>query len=195
MRKAMAAALTGLALAGLAGTASAQVTQQDFPWPPNDITPIHKTKAELQKQADELTAHQLRTYPQIFAGAKFVAPGLWGGLRDGVLDDGMQYMANVVRFRQPGAEQGEWTGVITQVNAPGFFTDSPAEFCAQNTCTGTVSDNRGGVIVFSEDDRYNDRSAHNFRPNGEVVFTQVSRQDDPALLGAVASDRAYTFTR
>ncbi|GAA3665330.1 hypothetical protein GCM10022267_59490 [Lentzea roselyniae] len=88
-----------------------------------------------------------------------------------------------------------WASVITQVNAPGFVTDSPEEFCAQTTCTGTVSDNQGGVIVFSEDDNYDNRSAHNFRPNGEVVFTQGSRQDDPALLGAVASDRAYTFTR
>jgi hypothetical protein len=185
MRKAMAAALAGLALVGLAGTASAR----------QDITPIHKTKAELQQQADEFTAHQLRTYPQIFTGARFVTPGLWGGLRDGVLEDGMQYMANEVRFRQPGAAQGQWASVITQVNAPGFFTDSPEEFCGHTTCTGTVSDDRGGVIVFSEDDRYHDRAAHNFRPNGEVVFAQGSGEDDPALLGAIASDRAYTFTR
>lgn len=188
MRKAMAAALTGLALVGLAGAASAQPAQQD-------ITPIHKTKAELQKQADEFTAHQLRTYPQIFAGARFVTPRPWGGLRDGVLEDGQQYMANEVRFRLPGAEQGQWNSVITQVNAPGFFTDTPETFCERNTCTGTVSDDQGGVIVFSEDDRYNDRTAHSFRPNGEVVFVQGSRSDDPAVLGAVASDRAYTFTR
>ena len=188
MRKAMAAALTGLALVGLAGTAFAEPAQQDS-------TPIHKTKAELQKQADEFTAHQLRTYPQIFTGAKFVTPRPWGGLRDGQLEDGMQYMANEVRFRLPGAEQGQWASVITQVNAPGFFTDSPEKFCEQKTCTGTVSDDQGGVIVFSEDDRYHDRSAHNFRPNGEVVFTQGSQSDDPALLGAIASDRAYTFTR
>jgi hypothetical protein len=195
MRKAMAAALTGLALAGLAGTASAQVTQQDFPWPPADITPIHKTKAELQKQADEFTAHQVRTYPQIFTDAKFITPRPWGGLRDGVLEDGQQYMANEVRFRRPGAEQGAWASVITQVNAPGFFTDSPEEFCARYTCTGTVSDDQGGVIVFSESDQGYGRLAHNFRPNGEVVFIQGSKSDDPAQLGALASDRAYTFTR
>jgi len=191
MRKVMAAVLTGAALVGLAGTASA-TGQTDYPWPPQDITPVYKTSAELQKQADEFSAHQRQSFPVIFAGAQFVTPGLWGGERGGVLEDGQQYMANQVFFRN----QGEKSSVIMQVNAPGFFTDSPAEFCAlRTTCTGTVSDNAGGVIVFSEDDRYNDRAAHNFRPNGEVVWIQGSRQDDPAVLGAAASDRAYTFTR
>lgn len=185
MRKVMAAALTGLALVGLASTASAQ----------QDVTPIHKTKAELQKQADEFTAHQLQSYPEIFSGARFVTPRPWGGLRDGVLEDGQQYMANVVRFKKPGAEQFEWTSLVTQVNAPGFFGSSPEKFCEERTCTGTVSDNQGGVTVFSEDDRYNDRVAHNFRPNGEVVFVQGSREETPAELAAIASDRAYTFTR
>jgi hypothetical protein len=50
------------------------------------------------------------------------------------------------------------------------------------------------VIVISEDDPYRRRDAHNVRPNGEVVWTQGSVTDDPAVLGAVASDRAYTFT-
>ena len=186
MRKVMAAALTGFALIGLVGTASAQ----------QDVTPIHKTKAELQKQADEFTAHQLQTYPEILPGARFITPRPWGGLRDGVLEDGQQYMANMVEFKKPGAEQWEWSSLITQVNAPGLFDSSPEEFCEEErTCTGTVSDNQGGVIVFSEDDRYHDRVAHNFRPNGEVVFVQGSREEDPAVLAAIASDRAYTFTR
>jgi hypothetical protein len=182
MRKAIAAALAGLALVGLAGTASA-----------DDTTPVYKTKAELQKQADEFTAHQLQSLPQIFPGARFVTPGLWGGERDGVLEDGQQYMANEVKYFY----NGEKRSVITQVMAPGFFGSSPEELCEQHyrSCTGTVSDNEGGVIVFSELAEYRMRSVHSFRPNGEVVFTQGSLDDDPAQLGTVAADRAYTFTR
>jgi hypothetical protein len=51
------------------------------------------------------------------------------------------------------------------------------------------------VVVFYQLDEYGISVAKNFRPNGEVVWTQGSPEDDPALLGAVASDRAYTFTR
>ncbi|MCP2249244.1 hypothetical protein [Lentzea aerocolonigenes] len=190
MRKVLAAALTGAALVGLASTASA-ADQTDFPWPPKDITPVHKTKAELQKQAEEFSAHQRQTFPVIISGAQYVTPGLWGGERGGQFEEGMQYMANQVFFRQ----HGERASVIMQVNAPGFFDRSPQEFCEHTTCTATVSDNQGGVIVISEDSAYHERDAHNFRPNGEVVWIQGSTQDDPAVLGAVASDRAYTFTR
>lgn len=189
MRKALAAVLTGAALVGLASTASA-ADQTDFPWPPKDITPIHKTKAELQKQAEEFSAHQRESFPAIFPGAQYVTPGLWGGERGGQFEEGMQYMANQVFFRQ----YGEKTGVIMQVNAPGFFDRSPHEFCEHTTCVGTVSDDRGGVVIFSVDD-YNGKDAHNFRPNGEVVWIQGHKDDDPAVLAAVASDRAYTFTR
>lgn len=179
MRKAMAAALTGLALVGLAGTASA------------DTTPIYKTKAELQQQADEFTAHQLQTFPQIFPGARFVTPGLWGGERDGVLEDGQQYMANYVKYFY----DGEKRGLITQVNAPGLYTDSPEQACERQQCTSIVSDNAGGVTVFSGPDQYNGRTVTNFRPNGEVVWAQGAAWDDPAQLAAVAADRAYTFTK
>jgi hypothetical protein len=191
MRKVLAAVLTGAALVGLASTASA-AGQSDYPWPPKDVTPVHKTKAELQKQAEEFSAHQRESFPVIFPGAQYVTPGLWGGERGGQFEEGMQYMANQVFFRQ----DGEKTSVIMQVNAPGFFSRSPKEFCEQTTCVGTASDGQGGVIVFSEDERYhNDRDAHNFRPNGEVVWIQGDKSDDLAVLGAVASDRAYTFTR
>lgn len=192
MRKVLAAALTGATLVGLAGTASA-TGQADYPWPPQDVTPVHKTRAELQRQADEFTAHQRQSFPVIFSGARFVTPSPWGGLRDGVLEDDQQYMANEVNY----VYNGEKRSLITQVNAPGFFSRSPKELCEeQNTrCTGTVSDNEGGVIVFAELDQYRTRTAHNFRPNGEVVFTQGSLDDDPEQLGAVAADRAYTFTR
>ncbi|WP_086669122.1 hypothetical protein [Lentzea kentuckyensis] len=191
MRKAMAAALTGFALVGLAGTASAQVAQQDFSWPPKDITPIHKTKAELRQQADEFTAHQRQSYPAIFPDARFVTPNLWGGLRDDVFDDDMQYMANLVKFRNPS----EWTNVITQVHAPGFFTESPEQLCERQKCTSTVSDSKGGVTVFSGPDEYREVVVTNYRPNGEVVFVQGSTEQEPAQLAAVAEDRAYTFTR
>jgi hypothetical protein len=191
MRKAMAAALTGMALVGLAGTASAQSTSTDYPWPPKDVTPVHKTKAELQKQADEFTAHQRQSYPEIFSGARFVTPGLWGGERAGAIEDGQQYLANEVKYYYDGAKRS----VITQVNAPGFYTDSPEQLCQRERCTSTVSDDKGGVVVFYQLDEYGISVAKNFRPNGEVVWTQGSPEDDPALLGAVASDRAYTFTR
>jgi hypothetical protein len=188
MRKVMAAALAALALVGLASTASAQT---DYQWPPKDVTPIHKTKAELQKQADEFTAHQLQSYPEIFPDARFITPRLWGGLRDGVFDDDMQYMANLVKFKV----QGEWTSVITQVHAPGFFTESPEALCERQKCTSMVGDNAGGVTVFVESGERKDRTVTNYRPNGEVVFTQGTASDGPAQLAAVASDRAYTFTR
>ncbi|MFS8103377.1 hypothetical protein LFM09_40250 [Lentzea alba] len=191
MRKVTAAALTGLALVGLAGTATASASAAgDYPWPPKDITPVHKTKAELQKQADGFSAHQQRSYPKVFRGAQNVVPGPWGGEAPGVFDD-MQYMANSVSFTYQGRE----FNVITQVNAPGFYTASPKQLCEREKCTGTVSDRRGGVIVFSELDQFNMSLATNFRPNGEVVWTQGSKQDDRAQLAAVASDRAYTFTK
>jgi hypothetical protein len=180
MRKAMAAALTGAALLGLAGTAVAQT----------DVTPVHKTKAELQKQADEFSAHQKRTFPRIFRGAQNVTPGPWGGEAAGVFDD-MQYMDNATSFTY----QGRQVTVITQVHAPGFFTDSPEQLCEHAKCTGEVSDHRGGVTVFTELDQFGIRTATNFRRNGEVVWAQGTKQDDPAQLAAVAADRYYTFTR
>ena len=187
MRKVMAAALTGAALVGLAGTASAQA---DYSWPPKDVTPVHKTKAELQKQADGFSAHQRQSFTRIFPGARGITPGAWGGEAAGVFDD-MQYMDNAVAFTY----QGRQVTVITQVHAPGFYTDSPKQLCERDKCTGTVSDHRGGVIVFTELDQFGIRTATDFRPNGEVVWAQGTKNDNPAQLAAVAADRAYTFTR
>jgi hypothetical protein len=187
MHKVMAAALTGLALLGLAGTASAQT---DYPWPPKDVTPVHKTKAELQKQADGFSARQQQTFPKVFRGATDVEPGPWGGEAAGVFDD-MQYMGNWVTFTY----QGQDTTVYTQVNAPGHFTDSPKQLCERDKCTGEVTDHRGGVTVFTEDDRFGITAAWNFRPNGEVVWAQSWTPDTEAKLAVVAADRAYTFTK
>ncbi|WP_434446212.1 hypothetical protein [Lentzea sp. E54] len=189
MRKVMAAALTGLALVGLAGTASASAST-DLTWPPKDITPVHKTKAELQEQADGFSARQERTFPRIFRGAQNVEPGAWGGEAEGVFD-GMQYMGNLTRLTY----QGQDVSVYTQVNAPGHYTESPKQLCERDKCTGTVSDRRGGVIVFTELEQFGIRAATNFRPNGEVVWAQSWTPDTEAQLAVVAADRAYTFTR
>ena len=92
MRKVMAAALTGLALIAITGTASASA---DLTWPPADVTPVHKTKAELQEQAAEFTAHQERTFPRIFRGAQDVVHGQWGGESAGSIGDGQQYLTSL----------------------------------------------------------------------------------------------------
>ena len=188
MRKVMAAALAGAALVGLAGTASAQT---DYPWPPKDVTPVHKTKAELQKQADEFSTHQLRSYPQIFPGAHNVDRTPWGGGEAADVFDNMQYMDNFVQFTY----QGKRVTTYTQVNAPGFFTTSPEQLCERVKCAGKVGDNKGGLTVTAVHDEFGVNVAWNFRPNGEVVWTQGSLREDLAQLAAVASDRAYTFTR
>lgn len=187
MRKVMAAALTGAALVGLAGTASAQA---DYAWPPKDITPVHKTKVELQQQADGFSAHQRQSYPWIFPGAQNVTTSPWGGEAEGVFAD-MQYMGNVVGFTYHGRK----VSVYTQVNAPGQYVDSPEQLCERDKCTGAVSDLQGGVIVFTELDQFNIRAATDFRPNGEVVWAQGTKEDSAVQLAAVAADRAYTFTR
>ncbi|MFI6093919.1 hypothetical protein ACIA8G_00080 [Lentzea sp. NPDC051213] len=193
MRKVMAAALTGLALIGLAGTASASASDSavaDYPWPPKDVTPVHKTKAELQKQADGFSARQQQTYPRVFRGAQNVSPGNWGGEAEGVFDD-MQYMGNTVTFTY----KGQNVTTYTQVNAPGQHAWSPKEYCEVTTCTGSVSDHRGGLIVFSKYEQFGITSARNFRPNGEVVWVQSWTPGTEAQLAAAASDRALTFTR
>ncbi|MEU3642564.1 hypothetical protein AB0E59_04210 [Lentzea sp. NPDC034063] len=189
MRNVMAAALTGLALLGLAGTASAQT---GLTWPPKDVTPVHKTKAELQKQADAFSAQQQRTYPRAFRGAQNVSPGNWGGEAEGVFDD-MQYMGNTVTF----SYQGQNVRTYTQVNAPGQHAWSPEEYCEQPWahCTGQVSDHRGGVTVFSKNEQFGITEARNFRRNGEVVWVQAWTPGTEAQLAVLASDRALTFTR
>jgi hypothetical protein len=190
MRKVMAAALTGLALIGLAGTASASGSG-DLTWPPKDVTPVHKTKAQLQKQADAFTAYQQRAYPQAFRGAQNVSAGGWGGEAEGVFDD-MQYMGNTVSFTY--RDQNVTT--YTQVNAPGSHAWSPEEYCEQSgDCTGSAGDHRGGVTVFSRNEQFGITSARNFRPDGEVVWVQSWTLGTEAQLAALASDRAFTFTR
>ncbi len=164
MRKVMAAVLTGAALlAGLAGTASAQT---DFPWPPKDVTPVHKTKAELQKQADEFFAHQHQSYPEIFPGATDVDPSPWGGGEMGDVYEDMQYMDSRVHF----IYQGKLVMTYTQVNAPGGFTKTPEQVCARVRCTSKVSDNKGGLTVTGVHEDYGVNAAWSFRPNGEVVW-------------------------
>ncbi|MFD5831122.1 hypothetical protein, partial [Lentzea sp. NPDC060358] len=184
MHKVMAAVLTGLALVGLAGTASARPGPT---WPPEDVTPVHKTKAELQEQADGFSAHQARTFPRIFRGAQDVRPGDWGGEAAGLFDD-MQYMGNTVGFTRNGAH----VTVYTQVNAPGLVQETPEELCVREHCTGETSDHRGGVTVFTAYDRFGISAAWNFRPNGEVVWAQTTTAGVEPQLAAVAADRAYT---
>jgi hypothetical protein len=191
MRKVMAAALTGLALIGLAGTASASASGSgDLVWPPKDVTPVHKTKAELEKQAAGFTARQQQTFPKVFRGAQNVSPGNWGGEAEGLFDD-MQYMTNWTGF----TVDGQSNTVFMQVNAPGFFQESPKQLCERDKCTGRASDHRGGVTVFTKDDQHGITIAWNFRRNGEVVWAQSWTAGTEAQLAAVASDRAYTFTR
>jgi hypothetical protein len=189
MHKVIAAALTGAALlAGLTGTASAQT---DFPWPPKDVTPVHKTKAELRKQADEFSAHQHRSYPEIFPGASNVDPSPWGGGEAGDVYEDMQYMDSRVHFTY----QGKLVMTYTKVNAPGEFRTTPEQLCERVPCDAKVSDNKGGLIVTARHESYGVNAAWNFRPNGEVVWTQASLQENLAQLAMIASDRAYTFTR
>ncbi|WP_439656299.1 hypothetical protein ACSHWB_28160 [Lentzea sp. HUAS TT2] len=189
MRNVMAAALTGLALLGLAGTASAQT---ELTWPPKDVTPVHKTKAELEKQAAGFSARQQQTYPLVFRGAQNVAPGNWGGEAEGVFDD-MQYMGNFASF----THNGQRVQTYTQVNAPGQHEWSPKEYCEQEwaKCTGQVSDHRGGVTVFSKNEASGITAARNFRRNGEVVWVQSWTAGTEAQLAVLAADRALTFTR
>ncbi|MET9629180.1 hypothetical protein ABZX92_17135 [Lentzea sp. NPDC006480] len=187
MRTVMTAALTGLALLGFASSASAST---DLTWPPKDVKPVHKTKAELQKQADEFSAHQKKAFPRAFHGAKDVAPGNWGGEAEGVFDD-MQYMGNSVSLTY----KGQQVSTYTQVNAPGFHKSSPKEYCATTTCTGAETDHRGGVTVFAKDDRFGIVEARNFRPNGEVVWVQSWTQGTEKQLAQLAEDRAFTFTK
>ncbi|SDP06173.1 hypothetical protein [Lentzea jiangxiensis] len=189
MRKVMAAALTGLALIGLAGTATASPST-DVVWPPKDVTPVHKTKAELEKQAAGFTARQQKTFPRIFAGARNVSPGNWGGEAEGLFDD-MQYMTNWTTFDV----RDQASTVFMQVNAPGFFQTSPKQLCERDKCTGEVSDHRGGVTVFTKDEVHGITVAWNFRRSGEVVWAQSWTPGTEAQLAVVASDRAYTFTR
>jgi hypothetical protein len=189
-RKVMAAALTGLALIGITGTASAQGSG-DLTWPPKDITPVHKTKAELQQQADGFSARQRQTYPKVFRGAQDVSTGNWGGEAEGVFD-GMQYMGNWVTFKH----EGKTVSTYTQVNAPGQHSFSPREYCEQLAeCTGQVSDHRGGLTVFAKNEQSGITSARNFRRNGEVVWVQSWTPGTEAQLAALATDRAFTFTR
>ncbi|SES38095.1 hypothetical protein [Lentzea albida] len=188
MLKVMAAALTGLALIGITGTASASA---DLTWPPKDVTPVHKTKAELQEQAAEFTDRQEQTFPRLFRGAQNVVHGQWGGESAGRIEDGQQYLTSWTRLTYRGQD----TEVFTQVNAPGFFTDSPKQLCERDTCTGQVSDHKGGVTVFTENTQYGITIAWNFRRNGEVVWAQSWAPDTKAQVAAIAADRAYTFTR
>ncbi|MCS7483504.1 hypothetical protein ACFFQW_47940 [Umezawaea endophytica] len=187
MRKMMAAVLTAAALVGLAGTASAQA---EYPWPPADITPVHKTKAELQEQADRFTAHELESFPRIFPGAQDITAWTWGHEAAGLFDD-MQYMNNAVKFTY----QGRRVTVYPQIHAPGHYPITPKQLCERDKCTGERRDHRGGIVVFTELDEFGIRVATNFRPNGEVVWAQGTTADEPAQLAAVAVDRAYTFTR
>ncbi|MBW4721392.1 hypothetical protein [Saccharothrix obliqua] len=186
MRKLLAAALAAVALVALTGTASAQTS---FPWPPTDITPVYKTKAELEQQAERFSAHQQRTYRWIFPGAQEITPSLWGH-EAGNLFDGLQYMNNRVKFTYGDRK----VMIITQVHAPGRYDASPEQLCEHVRCTGTVGDHRGGLIVLHELDQFGIRTATNFRPNGEVVWAQGGVQDNPFQLAAVAADRHYTFT-
>lgn len=187
MRKTMSAAvLTAVALIGLTPTATARPS---YPWPPAEVTPVHKTKAELQEQADGFSEHQRQTFPSLFPDARTVTAGAWGGEAEGVFDD-MQYMVNAVSITYPDRN----ATVYTQVHAPGHHTDSPEQLCERERCTGAAGDHRGGVVVFTELDRFGIRVATNFRPNGEVVWAQGTTADTPARLAAVAVDRAYTFT-
>lgn len=189
MHVVLTAALTGLALIGLASTAAASA-QTDLTWPPKDVTPVHKTKAELQKQADGFPARQQQTYPRAFLGAQNVSPGNWGGEAEGVFDD-MQYMGNTVSFTY----KGQNVTTYMQVNAPGSRTWSPKEYCEQAaTCTGSVSDHRGGLTV-SKNEQFGITSARNFRSNGEVVWVQAWTPGTEAQLATLASDRGFTFTK
>jgi len=187
MRNVMTAALAGLALLGFASSASAST---DFTWPPKDVQPVHKTKAELQKQADEFSAHQKKAFPRAFRGAQNVATGNWGGEAEGVFDD-MQYMGNSVTFTY----NGQKVNTFTQVNAPGFLKASPKEYCETTTCTAIVDDHRGGVTVLEKLDQWGIVSARNWRPNGEVVWVQSWTPGTEKQLAQLAEDRAFTFTK
>ncbi|MFD4674030.1 hypothetical protein ACFWNN_30225 [Lentzea sp. NPDC058450] len=187
MRKVMAAALTGLALIGLAGTASAS---DELTWPPKDVTPVVKTKAELEKLAAGFTARQQETYPRIFRTAN-VTLSPWGGESPGSISDGQQYLTSSGSYERKGVE----TQVFVQVNAPGFVQTSPAQLCERDNCTGRVRDGRGGLTVFTEDTAHGITIAWNYRRNGEVVWAQSWAKDSKAQVAAVASDRAYTFTK
>lgn len=192
MRKVMAAALTGLALIGLAGTATASASGSgELAWPPKDVTPVHKTKAELQEQADGFSARQQAAYPRVFRGAQDVSTGSWGGEAEGVFDD-MQYMGNTVGFTY----NGQHVTTYTQVNAPGQHAWSAKEYCEKYAqCTGQVSDHRGGLVVFSQNQQFGITEARNFRRNGEVVWVQTWTPGTEAQLAVLATDRAFTFTR
>ncbi|MFD1150515.1 hypothetical protein [Saccharothrix hoggarensis] len=191
IRRTLTAVLALAAMVGLAGTASA-APSGEFTWPPADVTPVYETAAELEVRTARFAAREVELVPLVVRGASDVTTGAWGHEAAGLFD-GLQYVNNDVRFSTPRGP----SGFFIQIHAPGFFTTTPAELCGFSTCTGSVRQADGGLVVFTEHvGEWGSRTAYSYRPNGEVVYVSTAHSSvvGNRQLARLATDRGFTFT-
>lgn len=186
------AAVFGFATTGTAAAAGEPAATTRFTWPPAHVTPVAQTAAWLEARANRFRAHQVETVPTVVPHSFDVVAEQFKHEADGFFD-GQQYMDNVTHYRVGDAR----ASFFTQVHAPGFFTTSPRELCAQEwaDCTGAVRQRDGGLLLFTQDVARGSQTVYSYRPNGEVVYVSGAKEFLSAdLLAKLAADRAFTFT-
>jgi hypothetical protein len=189
-------------LAGLdsAGTvyspASAESTAAfdvpDIEWPPPGVTPPGHSADRLREFAATMQAHLDTAFPAVVPEAENLSWIEWGAEHPGEIVDGQDYLTT---FSVYSDEIGR-TGQFFQIEAPGHFTSSPRDQCAQEgtvSCSATILDDGSLVLDWLVEWTANDRVLHiqsvmHYRTDGTVVWVEAFDYD-PIFDGNEGPDR------
>jgi hypothetical protein len=146
----------------------------DIEWPPPGVVPPKHSAEKLREFAAAMQKHLDTAFPAVVPNAKDLSWVEWGGEWAGVIEDGQDYLTTWSVYSD---ELGS-TGQAFQIEAPGNFTNSPKDQCAQEgtiSCDATILDDGSLVLdwrsAYETDTRTNHINAvMHYRTDGSVVW-------------------------
>lgn len=169
-----AAASPAADLAGLADI-------PDIEWPPADVKPPQHSAETLRELAAAMGEHLATAFPSVVPEATDLSWAQWGGEWEGHIVDGQDYLTTWAIYTD---EVGQ-TGTAFQIEAPGHFTPSPRDNCAEAdvvSCTAeTLPD--GSLVLHRVSEYQGDdgprrvEGAYHYRTDGSLVWISAYDYD------------------
>lgn len=158
----------------------------DIEWPPPGVEPPQHSADTLREFAAAMGEHLDTAFPAVVPEATELSWAAWGGEFEGIIEDGQDYLTTWSKYTD---EIGQ-TGQAFQIEAPGHFTLTPRDNCAQeDTVSCEAEELPDGSLLLHKvsetpgnDRMFHIQGAYHYRTDGTLVW--VSAYDyDPIFDG------------
>ncbi len=152
----------------------------DIPWPPAGVVPPKHSAEKLREFGAAMSERLAQSFPKVVTEAKDLRFTPWSGEWEGVIEDGQDYLTTWAIYQDKIGR----TATAYQVEAPGHFTPSPRQWCADNAASCSATKLADGSLVLNAVSRIETgkeprhiESALHYRLDGSVVWASAYDYD------------------